>query len=79
VNGSGGKEQTGGPLGVPGRTARGERRRGDFETVLGRVWLWGTSLGKARGGSDAEAGRAGARGATSRSGAEKLSVCPCLN
>jgi hypothetical protein len=52
----GGLERTDGPPGVPGRTARGARRGEDFETVLGRAWLRGTSLGKARGGSDAEAG-----------------------
>jgi hypothetical protein len=52
----GGLERTDGPPGVPGRTARDARRRGDFETVLGRACLRGTSLGKVRGGSDAEAG-----------------------
>jgi hypothetical protein len=37
----------------------------DFEAALGRAWLRGTSLGKARGGSDVEA----AYGARGRSGA----------
>jgi hypothetical protein len=59
-------ERTDGPPGVPGRTVRGARRRGDFETVLGRAWLRGTSLGNARGGSDAEALGVGARGAAAR-------------
>jgi hypothetical protein len=52
----------------------GARREeeGDFEAALGRAWPRGTSLGKARGGSNAEvagAGRcAGARATPRRPG-----------
>jgi hypothetical protein len=48
------------------RAARGGG--GDFETVLGRACLQGTSLGKARGGSDTEAAlvRGGAAPACAR-------------
>jgi hypothetical protein len=49
-------EGTGGPSSACPAARREEEGRGDFETILGRAWLRGTSLGKARGGSDAEAG-----------------------
>jgi hypothetical protein len=66
------KERTGGPLGVPGRTAR-DARRGWTPRLGGHAWLRGTSLGKARGGSDVEAAYGARAGALWRAGARATS------
>jgi hypothetical protein len=77
--GQGSLERTDGPPGVPGRTARGARRRGASRPSWDACGFGERASGRREGARTPRRAGAGARGATSRSGAEKLSLCPCLN